>query len=170
MSSGQPNDQTILAPASSCCSCLVVGRQARKHIYPICRSIYLLSLPCRKASSNRSSSLVYTSGYASSPPQMMAGSEDAVSDDTTATKPLTLFYNGSVAVFHLPKDKAEDIMKMAAGHDDGDGGRNKGAAANHGDQLVAKLREEMPIASKRSLQRFFQKRKERVYRPRSAGL
>ncbi|XP_066315796.1 protein TIFY 9-like isoform X1 [Miscanthus floridulus] len=82
---------------------------------------------------------------------------------TTTTKPLTMFYNGGVAVFHLPQDKAEVVMNMAAGEDgrDDDGGRHR--RPNHGEELLAKLRQGMPIASKRSLQRFFQKRKERVY-------
>ncbi|KAL6840437.1 hypothetical protein ACP4OV_030247 [Aristida adscensionis] len=88
---------------------------------------------------------------------------------TAATKPLTMFYNGSVAIFHLPQDKAENIMKMAAGgEDDGDGGgrrRHGAGAADRAAELLAKMREEMPIASKRSLQRFFQKRKERLHRP-----
>ncbi|XP_066310601.1 protein TIFY 9-like [Miscanthus floridulus] len=85
---------------------------------------------------------------------------------TTKTKPLTMFYNGGVAVFHLPQDKAEVVMNMAAGEDgrDDDGGRQR--RPNHGDELLAKLRQDtMPTASKRSLQRFFQKRKERLYGP-----
>ncbi|RCV28859.1 hypothetical protein SETIT_5G436800v2 [Setaria italica] len=86
----------------------------------------------------------------------------ATASTTTAakTKPLTMFYNGGVAVFHLPQDKAEDLMKMAAGEKGGDG-RAGPRRANHGEELLAKLRKEMPISSKRSLQRFFQKRKER---------
>ncbi|KAG2603086.1 hypothetical protein PVAP13_5KG745100 [Panicum virgatum] len=83
---------------------------------------------------------------------------------TTATKPLTMFYNGGVAVFHLPQDKAEDLMKMAAAEGGGDG-RPGPLRPNHGEELLSKMRQEMPIASKRSLQRFFQKRKERMFRP-----
>ncbi|OEL34180.1 hypothetical protein BAE44_0004793 [Dichanthelium oligosanthes] len=61
---------------------------------------------------------------------------------TTTTKPLTMFYNGGVAVFHLPEDKAEDIVKMAAGQGGGDDGRRKGGLAeNNGEELLAKLRE-----------------------------
>ncbi|XP_062187582.1 protein TIFY 11b-like [Phragmites australis] len=91
----------------------------------------------------------------------MASSSDEISGGaTTTTKPLTMFYNGGVAVFHLPQDKAEDLMKMAAGKEGVDDERRQG----QGDELLAKMREEMPIASKRSLQRFFQKRKERLYR------
>ncbi|XP_066315797.1 uncharacterized protein [Miscanthus floridulus] len=60
---------------------------------------------------------------------------------TTTTKPLTMFYNGGVAVFHLPQDKAEVVMNMAAGEDgrDDDGGRHR--RPNHGEELLAKLRQ-----------------------------
>ncbi|XP_015690827.2 protein TIFY 9 [Oryza brachyantha] len=98
------------------------------------------------------------------------------------TKALTIFYNGSVATFHLTQDKAEDVMNMAAGRGeqvddaaaDGTAGRRQLAAAaaeisisasSSGDQLLEKLKRELPIANKRSLVRFFQKRKERLYRP-----
>uniref|UniRef100_A0A0D9V9S2 Protein TIFY n=1 Tax=Leersia perrieri TaxID=77586 RepID=A0A0D9V9S2_9ORYZ len=93
------------------------------------------------------------------------------------TMPLTIFYNGSVATFHLTQDKAEDVMNMAAGKNsaDGDGGagdhrRQLAAAAeitasSSGDQMLERLKRELPIANKRSLVRFFQKRKERLYRP-----
>ncbi|XP_066315697.1 protein TIFY 9-like [Miscanthus floridulus] len=84
----------------------------------------------------------------------------------TTTKPLTMFYNGGVAVFHLPQDKAEALMKMAAGDEDGGDDGRRHRRPNHGEEMLAKLRQEMmPMASKRSLQRFFQKRKERLYGP-----
>uniref|UniRef100_A0A0D9YJF9 Uncharacterized protein n=1 Tax=Oryza glumipatula TaxID=40148 RepID=A0A0D9YJF9_9ORYZ len=59
---------------------------------------------------------------------------------------------------------------MAAGEEEEDGGgggrRQLTAAAgisasSSGDQLLEKLKRELPIANKRSLVRFFQKRKER---------
>lgn len=108
----------------------------------------------------------------SSPPPLvqteMAGSAAelfACSTPAMTTKPLTMFYNGGVAVFHLPQDKAEDLIRMAAGEEGSGDHDGLPRRANHGDELLAKLREEMPIASKRSLQRFFQKRKERLYGP-----
>ncbi|KAF8648641.1 hypothetical protein HU200_064687 [Digitaria exilis] len=55
------------------------------------------------------------------------------------TKPLTMFYNGGVAVFHLPQDKAEDLLKMAAGED---GGAGPPRGVNQGEELLVKLREE----------------------------
>ncbi|CAO1947110.1 unnamed protein product [Urochloa humidicola] len=109
----------------------------------------------------------------SSPPlqttKMANSSSDFLMMSTTtatpATKPLTMFYNGGVTVFHLPQDKAEDLMKMAAGEKGGEDRRPGPRRANHGEELLAKLKQEMPISSKRSLQRFFQKRKERLHRP-----
>ncbi|CAD6228386.1 unnamed protein product [Miscanthus lutarioriparius] len=89
------------------------------------------------------------------------GGATASAPTTTTTKPLTMFYNGGVAVFHLPQDKAEALMKMAAGDEDGGDDGRRHRRPNHGEELLAKLRQEtMPMASKRSLQRFFQKRKE----------
>ncbi|CAO2181866.1 unnamed protein product [Urochloa humidicola] len=102
---------------------------------------------------------------ASSSGDFLASGGATISAVTTTTKPLTMFYNGGVVVFHLPQDKAEDLMKMAAGEKGGDERRPGPRRSNHGEELLAKLRQEMPISSKRSLQRFFQKRKERLHRP-----
>uniref|UniRef100_A0A0E0CCF2 Protein TIFY n=2 Tax=Oryza meridionalis TaxID=40149 RepID=A0A0E0CCF2_9ORYZ len=114
---------------------------------------------------------------AAQPDQPAVADAAAVPSPPTTTavevKPLTIFYNGSVATFHLTQDKAEDIMNMAAGEEEEDGGgggrRQLTAAAisasSSGDQLLEKLKRELPIANKRSLVRFFQKRKERLYRP-----
>ncbi|KAJ8475687.1 hypothetical protein OPV22_019414 [Ensete ventricosum] len=64
------------------------------------------------------------------------------------TAPLTILYNGTVAVFDLAQDKAEAIMKMAE---------------SSGKGLLPKLDDDLlPMARKKSLQRFFQKRKERL--------
>ncbi|XP_066315701.1 uncharacterized protein [Miscanthus floridulus] len=71
------------------------------------------------------------------------GGATASAPTTTTTKPLTMFYNGGVAVFHLPQDKAEVVMNMAAGEDgrDDDVGRHR--RPNHGEELLAKLRQEI---------------------------
>ncbi|XP_078167480.1 protein TIFY 9-like [Carex rostrata] len=75
--------------------------------------------------------------------------------------PLTIFFNGTVGIFHLPADQAEHIMEMAERASNGEG-----LMANNGnssqEELLAKLREDLPIAKKRSLQIFLEKRKERL--------
>ena len=38
------------------------------------------------------------------------GGATASAPTTTTTKPLTMFYNGGVAVFHLPQDKVRFVM------------------------------------------------------------
>ncbi|XP_039852323.1 protein TIFY 9-like isoform X2 [Panicum virgatum] len=124
-----------------------------------------------RAPNSPSSPQVLAAGSSPPPPRTKMGSSSgdfflasSANARTTATKPLTMFYNGGVAVFHLPQDKAEDLMKMAAAEGGGDG-RPGPLRPNHGEELLSKMRQEMPIASKRSLQRFFQKRKERMFRP-----
>ncbi|XP_068666976.1 protein TIFY 9-like isoform X2 [Aristolochia californica] len=75
-----------------------------------------------------------------------------VAENLNGTAPLTIFYNGTVAVFDVLPHMADRIMKLA----------ETGPAEGH--HLLEDLNRgglPMPIARKHSLQRFLEKRKER---------
>ncbi|KAG8073704.1 hypothetical protein GUJ93_ZPchr0006g42934 [Zizania palustris] len=79
--------------------------------------------------------------------------------ETSKSPQLTIFYGGSVAVFDdFPADKADELMKLVAGSFDSAAAEvDAGAAAACHPSLP-----DMPIARKVSLQRFLQKRKNRL--------
>ncbi|XVE92680.1 hypothetical protein REPUB_Repub01dG0120500 [Reevesia pubescens] len=86
------------------------------------------------------------------------------SENGPETVPLTIFYNGTVSIFYVPRDKAESILKLAVE------GSSKNVestdlkvanAANHQQELLETLNGDLPIARRKSLQRFLKKRKER---------
>ncbi|KGN46420.1 protein TIFY 9 [Cucumis sativus] len=84
------------------------------------------------------------------------------SESLQHTSQMTIFYNGTVAVFDVPRDKAENILKLVA---EGKAEGNPTVAipsTDHQQHLLASLDGDLPIARKKSLQRFLEKRKERL--------
>lgn len=84
------------------------------------------------------------------------------------TTPVTIFYNGTVSVFHLPNQKAQEIIKLAVElqsisyNNDGDLIHHSSLHAQPQNILPELDEGDMPIKRSQSLQRFFEKRKERL--------
>ncbi|XP_074585474.1 protein TIFY 9-like isoform X2 [Curcuma longa] len=92
----------------------------------------------------------------SSPPPVTVPNPSirSVTEISNETMPLTIFYRGTVAVFDLPRDKTEAILKLAETANAGDviGG-------TEGMRLPEDL---LPMSRRKSLQRFLAKRKQRL--------
>ncbi|KAF6137990.1 hypothetical protein GIB67_041863 [Kingdonia uniflora] len=84
----------------------------------------------------------------------------SISPPATPVTPLTIFYNGTVSVFDVAPSKAEFIIKFA------EKGSSETAVESQSDEqkLFEKLRGDLalPIMRNKSLQRFLEKRKERL--------
>lgn len=88
------------------------------------------------------------------------------SENLSDSAPLTIFYNGTVSIFDVPRDKAETILKLAVD------GTSKAVEStldpkiavpsSDQEQLLQTLKGDLPIARHKSLQRFLEKRKERL--------
>ncbi|KAK9276540.1 hypothetical protein L1049_006074 [Liquidambar formosana] len=86
-------------------------------------------------------------------------------ETASETAPLTIFYNGTVSVFNVPRDKAENILKFAVegSFKTVESADPKVAASpSEQQQLIETLNGDLPIARRKSLQRFLEKRKERL--------
>ncbi|XWS68761.1 hypothetical protein CRYUN_Cryun04dG0119700 [Craigia yunnanensis] len=86
------------------------------------------------------------------------------SENGPETAPLTIFYNGTVSIFNVPRDKAECILKLAVEGSSRNVESTDSKVANPSSdqqQLLETLNGDLPIARKKSLQRFLEKRKER---------
>ncbi|XAR64341.1 hypothetical protein NMG60_11024645 [Bertholletia excelsa] len=87
------------------------------------------------------------------------------SESTTETAKMTIFYNGVVTIFEVPRHKAENILKIAGGGvpkivESAD--PKLAASSEDQHQLLKTLNGDLPIARRKSLKRFLEKRKERV--------
>ncbi|KAK2970601.1 hypothetical protein RJ640_011790 [Escallonia rubra] len=74
------------------------------------------------------------------------------------TSPLTIFYNGTVSVFDVSPLAGENILKLA-----NDGGfKAVQPADSKPGEIVETFNGDLPLFRRKSLQRFLQKRKERL--------
>lgn len=88
------------------------------------------------------------------------------SESPNETAPMTIFYNGTVSVFDVSRDQAESILKLAV---EGsykpivESADPKLAVSSiDQQQLLESLEGDLPIARRKSLKRFLEKRKERL--------
>ncbi|XP_031260560.1 protein TIFY 9-like isoform X1 [Pistacia vera] len=86
----------------------------------------------------------------------------SATENLPETAPLTIFYNGTVTVYDVPRDKAECILKLAVdGNSKTEESKNSKTATDQQQLLETLNTGDLPIARKKSLQRFLEKRRER---------
>ncbi|KAG6426699.1 hypothetical protein SASPL_110926 [Salvia splendens] len=76
--------------------------------------------------------------------------------------PMTIFYNGMVSVFDVSPRKAHDILKVADEMLPSESPENLESNSNGETNLLESFNGDLPISRKISLQRFLQRRKERL--------
>lgn len=79
-----------------------------------------------------------------------------------STAQLTIFYNGAVKAYHVSADEAQAVMKLANSNSS-EGATMKPSHSEH--QHSKKLTAGLPMTRNLSLQRFLQKRKDRLGNP-----
>ncbi|KAI3423121.1 Tify domain-containing protein [Psidium guajava] len=91
-----------------------------------------------------------------------------ISDKNVGTAPMTIFYNGKMTVIDVPRITAENILKLAKEECSKSPESEKPAAAmplpppSHQHHWLESLHIYLPMARRKSLQRFLEKRKERL--------
>ncbi|KAK3443401.1 protein TIFY 9 [Eucalyptus grandis] len=89
-----------------------------------------------------------------------------ISDKNGRIAPMTIFYNGKMTVVDVPPIMAENILKLAMEESSKSPESDKLAIAmpppSHQHQWFESLNIYLPIARRKSLQRFLEKRKERL--------
>ncbi|XP_030449679.2 protein TIFY 9 [Syzygium oleosum] len=88
------------------------------------------------------------------------------SDKNGRIAPMTIFYNGKMTVVDVPRIMAENILKLAmeecSKNPESEKPETAMPAPSHQHQWFESLNKYLPLARRKSLQRFLEKRKERL--------